>query len=103
MKEADLKRLGFEFAGVVGVDSGQLMITDPCYVVDDCFTEKDYEDECIHTDKTTQLWTGAAGRFRCDSGFGDGEYNVFVKVEDHGDWGKRIAAVAVIMIDDDLQ
>lgn len=40
------------YLGSVGVDSGQLMITDPCYI-DSEWLEEDYEDERVYRDTET--------------------------------------------------
>jgi hypothetical protein len=102
--------------GVCGVDSGQLIIMDPCYV-DKGF---DYNAVCTsHSvgcaphDKCKDEGTfgapyhhGYGGEFPSPksplplgvvtrTGFGDGAYEVWAEIEDHGDWGKRVARITI--------
>ncbi len=35
------------------------------------------------------------------SGFGDGVYDVFARYSDEGDWGRRIAEVRIVLIEED--
>ncbi len=87
--------------GMVGVDSGTLMLIDPCYATD--FTNKDYEefvvDKC--NEKVVQVpfrkgHTGRAVLFH--SGIGDGCYDVFAKFEVLKDWGERITEVKIKLL-----
>lgn len=108
----------WERIGEVGVDSGQLMITDPCYIgsqwKDTQFADSDkptgefsYDGACRATCGDTQAGqlnyelghSGAGVVF--SSGYGDGCYEVWARYIDDPDWGTRIAEVRVIMIDDD--
>lgn len=75
----------FELVGKIPVDSGQIMLIDPCYV------RKDFESE--YDDKPALNYAGACkvtlGREGCgvfakcafatSSGYGDGLYQVYVK------------------------
>jgi hypothetical protein len=101
-------------AGVVGVDSGQLMITDPCYLESEWdpivtldFGSKaagvySYDGACHATlseEKFGQLnyrlgHAGAGVAF--SSGYGDGCYEVYVRKEEG-----RIAEARVIMIEEE--
>ena len=64
--------------GTVGVDSGQLMITDPCYIKDkEYFNHK----EIIFP-----------------SGFGDGIYEVYGYYKDFKEFGERITKVVIELI-----
>lgn len=82
----------WEKIGEASVDSGQILITDPCYI------KKDFENEfndskkddklnyngCCHVtlgkNKGGEVRHGIAGTSVCvSSGFGDGCYEVFVK------------------------
>ena len=105
---------GWEFVGVVGVDSGQLMVCDPCYL------EKEWSPVV-----TLDFGPGAAGKFSYDgacnatlsaaghgqlnfllghagagvafsSGWGDGSYEVWIRRSEG-----RIAEARVIMIEDE--
>ena len=66
-----MKDMEWELLGEVCVDSGQLMITDPCYIGDD----------------------GNDGTLTFDSGYGDGVYPVFYQKNEHG----RIMTVLIDM------
>ena len=108
--------------GTCGVDSGQLIIVDPCYV-DKGF---DYNKVCCsHTvasggGKTSEMFSGYTyhdgygGPFGgaegygdqmlgvvTGTGFGDGEYEVWAEVEDHGSWGKRVARITIDFMQED--
>lgn len=100
--------------GVVGVDSGQLMVTDPCYVNSQWKPESD--NEAVGTFSysgccETTMQEGQAGQLNYElghagvgvvfsSGFGDGVYDVFARYSDFDEWGTRIAEVRVILIED---
>ena len=76
--------------GVVGVDSGTLMIADPCYTTNDGWTEKDYDKEVMETCHKkyhrVKYNLGHAGKAVIfSSGLGDGVYDVFAKIEKIGD------------------
>jgi len=103
--------------GHVGVDSGQLLITDPCYInsswekppqkimVDDDLVELEedvfpysYEGACDATESAwlgNQLSFGAGVAFR--SGYGDGQYDVYATYYDDKDWGRRIVKIEIMM------
>ena len=87
--------------GKCGVDSGQIMITDPCYVIDGEFTEKHYQQVCEIT-----LADGHAGSLPYDlghegkavvssSGIGDGLYPVYATYEEVDGWGERIMKLEI--------
>jgi hypothetical protein len=108
--------------GHVAVDSGQLMICDPCYI-----KAKDWEDGPFERAKPDNAgyypfnYNGACGATLSDelagrmffesgfdgaavafaSGFGDGFYPVYATYVDDPDFGKRIAKVEVVMINID--
>lgn len=104
--------------GEVGVDSGQLLVCDPCYIDSEWEQEKDetplnkpehsfsYGACCAKTltdSKNGQLnyklgHPGVGVVF--SSGFGDGCYEVFAKYEDYGNLGKRIKEVKIVLITD---
>jgi len=97
---------GYELAGYCGVDSGQILITDPCYI-DSGWNHRDdssplnidynddppskkrpfsYEGACNATlseFKAGQLDEGVTG-VAVSSGYGDGNYPVFVKKNKEG-------------------
>ena len=90
--------------GVVGVDSGTLMIGDPCYFDDEGWTKEDYDKHVCHMKgdhKQLNYERGHAGKgVLFTSGLGDGCYKVFAKMKDCGDWGKRIAEVKIVLIEE---
>ncbi len=86
--------------GHAAVDSGQLIIVDPCYIEDGL----DYEAVCKVTLEASRdeqggpyLARGIAGfGVVTSTGFGDGNYPVYAEVVDKGDgWGQRVASVTV--------
>lgn len=97
--------------GHVGVDSGQIILVDPCYV-DKGF---DYDEVCTsHTVGSTKadptdMFGGRpfhngfggevlgipGGAVVTSTGFGDGVYPVYAEVEDFGDWGNRVTKVYI--------
>ena len=91
--------------GVVGVDSGALVIVDPCNLESEW--TRGSADQAIAMAIAGfggQLnykmgHPGLAVAFR--SGFGDGTYEVWATIRDCGKWGERVAKVEVIFISDD--
>lgn len=87
--------------GHCGVDSGQIMIADPCYVVGDDFTDADYEKVCELTLSDDQAGAlpyemGHEGKAVATStGIGDGKYPVYATYEDIDGWGTRITKVEI--------
>jgi hypothetical protein len=86
--------------GHVGVDSGTLMIADPCYVTGDRWTKDDYDKYVVCMDEYTQVNNkhGASIATIFSSGFGDGVYGVYATYKNCGKWGKRIAKVEIELI-----
>lgn len=107
-----------ELIGHIGVDSGQMMLVDPCYVKDfdsgdinlaDDVSDRDepehnnfsYEGACNVT-----LAKGQAGILShsmaavSSTGFGDGSYPVYVEYSDEGSWGRRVKSMTIVFIDD---
>jgi hypothetical protein len=103
--------------GIVGVDSGQLVIHDPCYErnqeglkydnmmearLDTC--PKGMPRSHNNAKRYTQLnyqkgHEGLGVVF--NSGMGDGTYEVWGTVRNCGPWGPRVTKVEVIMVEDD--
>lgn len=101
--------------GVVGVDSGQLMICDPCYI-DSEWKKEEFDDsvkkpsnfsyngvsQATLKKQTAQIkyalgHAGVAVVFR--SGLGDGLYDVFAKIDNVKDWGRRVTEVRIKLVD----
>jgi len=85
--------------GMVGVDSGCLMIGDPCYFTDDSWTSEDYDREvCTDWDKSKQILdkrSGAEKAVLTSTGYGDGCYPVYAEVKDCGESGKRVSKIII--------
>jgi hypothetical protein len=91
--------------GDCAVDSGTLMIVDPCYVLPDkegvvankdSYTYEKFLND-IGSDKFKQILASGIGGtgVLSSTGFGDGCYPVFAKVVDEGDWGERIKEIKI--------
>jgi hypothetical protein len=107
--------------GHVGVDSGQLIITDPCYIKswgsNDFGSDQkpdikglysyDYEGACSATLSEDQAGAlrfqmgheGAGVAF--STGFGDGLYPVYATFSDEGEWGTRVKSIRVEFIEEE--
>lgn len=82
------KPVGFELAGGVWVDSGTLMIVDPCYV-DEGFDYNEWGDRIdFENDKVPGP---VRGSYAMSTRWGDGTYPVYVKRDQDG----RITAMLV--------
>lgn len=95
-----LKEKGFVYIGSFGVDSGQVLITDPCYIDSGWKPWNDKEEPFDnHKEKKGQYgYLGAAGVTLDDqfgplagflgvvstTGYGDGMYPVYAKLENIG-------------------
>ena len=105
----------WELVGTCGVDSGQIIVVDPCYVISDesdldkfkesgDYNDVDatYEELLKERDKKGSNLTDAF-KFGIvtNTGFGDGEYKVYIKKEDQGAWGNRVAELKIVFIEDD--
>jgi hypothetical protein len=105
-----------ERIGYCAVDSGQILITDPSYVTD--FVNNKMGDEgkghyswagaCATTlteERAGQLGfinTGGEGAGIVSStGYGDGFYPVYAHYVEDDTWGKRVARLEIIFIDED--
>lgn len=86
----------WELAGYCGVDSGQIIMVDPCYVLANEPVEKDpqmsYDELLKITDRTNYdspnmevNFSGVGGNGTYISGFGgDGNYPVYVRKAENG-------------------
>lgn len=77
--------------GSVGVDSGQVMIVDPCYVLKDEFaygsspTGGMYDETCrLTVGHPTHHGETTFGAFATSTYYGDGEYPVYADVDENG-------------------
>ncbi len=114
--------------GYCGVDSGQIMLTDPCYakdfVDDDAFSVKPDLNQACHeaADESYPYSYGGACGASCNldkggqlvyerghagagvvvqSGFGDGMYPVYAEYEDTGFAGTRVKSVTIEFWEDE--
>lgn len=108
---------GWSLIGYVGVDSGQVMVGDPCYLNKwggHEFTDfggggnktkptgtYDYNGACTATCSEGSVGILGNGLAAVSpSGFGDGQYGVYVKWSDDApEWGPRVAAMMVVFIE----
>ena len=102
-----------ELVGQIGVDSGQMMLIDPCYLdkwdCDEYDAENDnplsYSRACRGTFeegkgfKASILGRGLAAV--TSSGFGDGLYDVYVTWGEYGSWGTRAIKMEIIFLDEE--
>ena len=91
--------------GTIGVDSGQMMLVDPCYVLRDSRRENekgaDYNDLLdAYGDDYSRDTLEFSNGIVSSTGFGDGSYDVFIKTSDEGDWGNRVAEMKIVFIED---
>jgi hypothetical protein len=93
---------GYEFVGMVAVDSGQVMIIDPCYVISERFNNHDYKTVCETTNPCGEFFAaGMATAVASDSGCGDGRYPVFARKHDLDQWGRRVVELRIFFEDVD--
>ncbi len=94
--------------GECGVDSGQIILVDPCYVL-----PQEGEAEGYNYSKLTKRWEKGDWKEHCfeevfsgvagtgvvvSSGIGDGCYPVYVKMVEDEVMGKRVAEVKVVFL-----
>jgi hypothetical protein len=103
--------------GNVGVDSGQIMISDPCYVKGFIDNEKfeparadesgnypySYNGSCGATlSEAMGGQLGAISGVVSSTGYGDGCYEVWATIGESAGWGVRVHKLEVIFIDDSI-
>lgn len=114
MKTETLKRV---LLGHVGVDSGQIMISDPCYVKDFNDSEDFNPARADDEGNYPYSYNGSCGATLSDAmggqlgaihgvvsstGYGDGCYEVWATIGDSAGWGTRVHKLEVIFIDDSI-
>jgi len=101
--------------GFIAVDSGQILITDPGYLNDwgkEGFGEAEIGHYSYGGACSTTLAEGQAGQLNfkaghagagvvSSSGYGDGLYPVYAHYEETEGWGKRIARLEIVFIEDE--
>ena len=112
----------WEYIGSIGVDSGQMMLSDPCYVKD--FEDSDdvvglmdaikngsddsysYTGACSQSNTSQQAGVlvndiGAELGVVCSSGFGDGVYPVYVKRHAFGNNDTRVVEMKIEFVNEE--
>ena len=112
----------WEYIGSIGVDSGQMMLSDPCYVKD--FEDSDdvvglmdaikngsddsysYTGACSQSNTSQQAGVlvndiGAEMVVVCSSGFGDGVYPVYVKRHAFGNNDTRVVEMKIEFVNEE--
>ena len=93
-----------EYIGKVGVDSGTMMLGDPCYISDDkrLHSNKGWSKFCeeiftkqFDSMRHTQIGKGTA--VVTETGGGDGEYPVYITRNNEG----RVMSLTVVFIDEE--
>lgn len=81
--------------GHIGVDAGTVVVADPSYI-----TENDVLDDIYH--KTHEEGDEVKNRdfVAVRSGLGDGVYPVYARYVDVPGWGRRVAEIRVVFIED---
>jgi len=91
--------------GTFGVDSGQVLIVDPCYLdkwkdgevnFDVDGYENSYDEACKLTTEVNQFGgRHSIGGVVSETGLGDGEYEVEAVISDDKDFGKRVKEIRI--------
>jgi hypothetical protein len=107
-----MDKLEWKKVGVVGVDSGSVMICDPTYI-DSEWENEDYVTGSKNNGKFSfngccqatikknfgqlKFSKGRKGvGVVSNSGYGDGCYDVFALISDEGKWGKRVKELKIV-------
>jgi hypothetical protein len=103
--------------GNVGVDSGQIMISDPCYVKGFIDNEKFEPARADESGNYPYSYNGSCGATLSEAmggqlgvisgvvsstGYGDGCYEVWATIGESAGWGVRVHKLEVIFIDDSI-
>lgn len=92
------------YLGNVPVDSGHLLITDPCYIVKDAAYDDLYDKIFAIRNRAVGgeiSLSGLANGVIFESGLGDGVYEVTAVLGDVKGWGERVKSVTITLIDED--
>lgn len=93
-----------KYVGEVWVDSGQIIIVDPCYLDEWEDNEVDFDNKerrdfsyagasnCTLEEQFGQIEHGAVAS---SSGFGDGCYPVYAELSNEGEWGTRVKSLTI--------
>jgi hypothetical protein len=105
-----------ELIGHIGVDSGQMMLCDPCYIESHWGPENEFASDASDQERPANtdfsyrgaceatlakvqagILGGGVGAV-CSTGFGDGTYPVYVEYSDEGAWGRRVKRMVIEFI-----
>ncbi len=109
----------WKYIGTQGVDSGGVIITDPCYIKHWNEVGDDLDFDVLQGRKETdefgfhgycsQTLKGFGGELKNDigatlgvvarSGIGDGGYNVYIKTDNLKGWGERVIEMKIVFIE----
>jgi len=110
-----------ELIGHVGVNSGRMMLCDPCYIESHWNQESEFahdasDQECpANTDFSyrgacettlTKVQAGILGNgigAVCSTGFGVGQYPVYVEYAEKNGWNRRVKRLVIEFIGDDAE
>lgn len=83
--------------GYCAVDSGQIMLVDPCHVIGDAYTDKHYGDTIDVTCDDESPWGPDLGGLAVstETGVGDGRFPVYGTFD-----GPRIVSVEIVFSED---
>lgn len=95
--------------GSISVDSGQVLICDPCYLInkmDEKLYDRVFDVKMKDRIKGISVDNQAAEVEECNgvtsfTGFGDGGYDVYATITDEGGWGERVSKLEIIFIGED--
>ena len=113
METKEIKSIDRELIGQVAVDSGQLLISDPCYIGPKWDVDEDYNPAKPDENGSYPMtYNGCCGATNSEdgygqiekwslafaSGLGDGVYDVYGTFVNTKDMGRRIAKIEIEMI-----
>lgn len=83
----------YRLIGHCAVDSGQIMLVDPCYVIGDSYTQEHYVDTCEVTTREDRPFGSDFGGLAVstETGVGDGVFPVYGEFD-----GQRIVSVKIV-------
>ena len=100
------------YLGSFGVDSGQVLICDPCYIDSEWEKGDKTKEDSFSYDGCGNKSSAHGGELRfkmghlgagvvSSTGFGDGTYEVWAIIQDYELWGERVKRLEIIFDEDD--
>jgi len=89
--------------GYIPVDSGQIIIGDPCSIDDYHATENRADTLVEARTKTFKNKRKIDISLKLSTGMGDGYYPVIGKIVNLGRFGKRLAAIQIVFIETEIE